>query len=235
MPNNNIKTAEKTWDIIAKSFDITRRKPWKQCIEFINELSESDIVADLGCGNGRHLILCAKRCKNVTGLDISQNLLRITQKKIKEKSLGNVVLVHGNLVELPLKDNSLDAILYIASLHNIKGRENRINSLKEINRILKNDGTALISVWSRWQDRYRKYFLKQFFIKKDQNEFGDIDIYWRQHNLNIPRFYHLYSKREFVNDLNQAGLKLEKNWGTKLHSKISADNYFAIVKKGNCY
>ena len=61
----------KTWNIISKSFDVTRTKPWKSVIDFINSLSNSDIVADLGCGNGRHLIPCSKYCKNIIGIDIS--------------------------------------------------------------------------------------------------------------------------------------------------------------------
>ncbi|MCK4332060.1 MAG: class I SAM-dependent methyltransferase [Thermoplasmatales archaeon] len=230
MVDNHIKTAEKTWDAIAESFDVTRRKPWRQCIDFINELSESHTVADIGCGNGRHLLPCAKRCKNVIGIDISQNLLNIAKNKVKEKGLNNVIFIHANMVQIPLKDASLDSILCIASLHNIKVKEERLCSLKEVHRILKNGGRALISVWSRWQDKYRGYFLKKLFY--DKGEFGDIEIQWKQHNLNIPRFYHLYSKREFAKDLNQASLEIEKIQSVKLHSNITADNYFAVVRKG---
>lgn len=230
MVNNHIKTAEKTWDVIAESFDITRSKPWCQCIDFINGLSKSHVVADIGCGNGRHLLPCAKHCKNVIGIDISQKLLNITKNKVKEEGLNNVLFIHANMVQIPLKDSSLNSILFIASLHNIKGKEERLCSLKEVHRILKNDGRALISVWSRWQDKYRRHFLKKLFY--DKGEFGDIEIQWKQHNLNIPRFYHLYSKREFAKDLNQANLEIEKIQSVKLHSNIVADNYFAIVRKG---
>ena len=62
-------------------------------------------------------------------------------------------------------------------------------------------------------------------------EFGDIDIYWRQHGLNIPRFYHLYSKREFLDDIHEAGLDLVEIQDVKLRSKKHPDNYFALVKK----
>jgi alkylated DNA repair protein alkB family protein 8 len=229
MIENHAKVAEQTWDMIAESFDVTRRRPWKQCIDFINELPKSAIVADLGCGNGRHLIPCAQRCKKAIGLDISKELLRITQNKTKD--FNNAALIHGNLVNIPIKDNSLDAILYIASLHNIKGRQNRIHSLKEVKRVLKNDAEALISVWSRWQDRFRTYFLKKLMVNTETKEFGDININWGQHGLNIPRFYHLYSKREFVKDLHQVDLKIEKLQSVRLHSNNYPDNYFATVYK----
>ena len=170
-------------------------------------------------------------CKTVIGIDISSNLLKILKEKVKNKGFSNVICIHGNLIDIPLMSDSIDAVLYIAALHNIKDRNNRIKSLKEVKRILENDGVALISVWSRWQDRYRRHFLKQLFSKNNR-EFGDIDIYWKQNNLNVPRFYHLYSKREFIKDLKQSGLNIEKIMGKRYHSKLSADNYFAIVRKG---
>lgn len=231
MPNHYLKNSEETWDSIAKSFDATRRKPWKQCIDFVKTLSETNIVVDIGCGNGRHLIPCAKHCKKVIGIDISRELLAITSKKIKKEQFENTFLLHSDVLNIPLKDNTVDSVLFIAALHNIKGKNRRIQSLKEIKRILKKDGKALVSVWSRWQDKYRKQFFKKWFIQFRQHEFGDINIYWKQHGLNIPRFYHLYSKRELLSDLHQADLEILDIDEVKLRSKKHPDNYFAVLQK----
>lgn len=227
MIDNNFKKSEETWDSIAESFDNTRRKPWKQTVEFINMLKNSDVVADIGCGNGRHLSLIVEKCKIAIGLDLSRNLLKITQKKI-DKTKQNTILIHGNLVHLPILDNSLDAVLYIAALHNIKGRKNRINSLIEVKRILKKEGIALISVWSRGQDKFKNCFTKTNNV---DYELGDIDIYWRQNKLNVPRFYHLYTKEEFVEDIKRSKLKIEQILETKIQSRKCVDNYFAIIRK----
>lgn len=231
MTEDFTKKSQLTWDTIAKSFDHTRRKPWKECVEFINKCSKNDTIADIGCGNGRHLLLSAKVCKKAIGIDISIELLKIVKNRLFEDKIDNVFLLNSDLVNLPLKENSVDAVLSIASLHNVKGRENRIKALIETRRILKKDGKALISVWSRWQDKYRKLFLKKWFTSIGKNEFGDIDIYWRQHGLNIPRFYHLYSKKEFKNDINEAGLNIIELKSDKIISKKYPDNFFALVNR----
>ena len=231
MTNVYIKKSEDTWNAIAKSFDTTRGKPWNESIDFIENLSKYSLVVDVGCGNGRHLIPCADHCKKVIGLDISKELLMIVKKKIYIKKLSNVDLIHSDAVDIPLKKNSVDAVLFIATIHNISKRYRRIQSLREICRILKPDGKAIISVWSRWQDRFRYQFLKKFFIESKKNEFGDTFIYWRQHGLNIPRFYHLYSKREFLSDLKKANLEIIDFKEAKIHSKKHPDNYFTIVKR----
>ena len=234
----SLKKQIEVWDAIAESFDATRRKPWEICLDFINDSDINSIVADLGCGNGRHLLPCAEHCKGVVGVDISRNLLEIVQGKVKDRGFENVLLLQSDLVELPVKDNSFDGALFIASLHNIKNRSNRIESLKELRRILKKNGIAMISVWSRWQDRFAKRFLVDLFLfpiryirSHGKYEFGDIEIFWRQHNLNVKRFYHLYSKRELVKDVKKAGLRIIEIKDVKLKSKKRPDNFFAIVGK----
>lgn len=222
-------TAQQTWDAIAESFDATRQKPWAYCLEFIGTVRPTDVVLDLGCGNGRHLLASAERCSRVIGVDISNQLLRITQQKLRKKNIASAALVHADVVELPFKKDSVDVVLFIASLHNIPGKENRYAALREVLRVLKPTGVALISVWSRWQEHYFKHFLKEFFLRS--REFGDIDILWRQRNLNIPRFYHLYAKNEFRKELRRAGFAIQHIDSVRIHSKRFPDNYFALVRK----
>jgi alkylated DNA repair protein alkB family protein 8 len=223
------RSTEETWDAIAESFDTTRRTPWKQCLDFIDTLKNTDIVADVGCGNGRHLVPCAEHCRFVIGTDISRKMLTIVQNTLEKKHIRNVSLIHADVVKMPVKDASFNAIMCIASLHNVRGKEPRSHAVKEIFRMLTPDGIALVSVWSRWQEKYWRFFTKQYFFRTE--EFGDIDIYWRQHDLNIPRFYHLYSKKEFIQELQQAGFIIRDIQSVKLHSKRFPDNYFAIVQK----
>ena len=228
---NEKLSIQETWDKIAFSFDKTRNQPWSQCIEFMEKTTLTKNFVDIGCGNGRHLIPSTNIFDYSIGVDLSKNLLKIINQKIQKQSIKNISLIHANAYNLPIKSNSVDTVLYIATLHNIKGRENRIKSLQEIYRILAKNGKAMVTVWSKWQEKFRIDFLKKWFKEIGKYEFGDIDIYWRQHGLNIPRFYHLYGKNEFREDLLVSKFRIVKFDELFISSKKYADNFCAIIQK----
>ena len=209
------------WDKIAKDFDATRRFPWEECKTFLNKIHGKCV--DIGCGNGRHLIPAAEKCDMVVGLDISIKMLEMAHQNMEKKGIENVMLVRGDACHLPFPDNFFDGILFIAALHNIKGKKERKKALEEVRRVLKPGGRALISVWAKWQDRWRKYFLLHPLK-------GDIYVPWRR-GAEAIRFYHLYSMREFKGDIRKAGLKIERAWSVKKASKKYPDNHFAVVRK----
>jgi ubiquinone/menaquinone biosynthesis C-methylase UbiE len=219
---------EKTWNTIAESFDITRKKPWQPVLSFVSSAAPVECLVDIGCGNGRHLIPSSAHIKHVIGIDLSIKLLRITRDHIPSTS-GNISLLHASALSLPLGPQSVDIVLYIASLHNIYGRKNRIQSLKEVNRILKPGGKALITVWSQHQPKFKEQ-LRQATQSKSMEK-GDILLYWRQHKLNIPRYYHLYDEEEFIHDIQQSSLTLTECKNLQLGSTGIKDNYFAFVCK----
>lgn len=209
------------WDEIAKGFDASRGIPWKECIDFINTIGGTCL--DLGCDGGRHLVTMRGKCLAV-GADISFRMLEIARERA-----GDAFLVCCDACSLPFSDESFDNALFIATLHNIEGREGRRKALRELRRVLKKDGRALISVWAKWQDKFIFYFIKKIF--RPWKEHGDILIRWKKNGKEIMRFYHLYTMRELRKDLKESGFKIEKAWSVKKASKWLKDNHFVIVRK----
>jgi ubiquinone/menaquinone biosynthesis C-methylase UbiE len=222
-------STEHTWDSIAESFDVTRRKPWEPVLSFLKSTSQVDCLVDLGCGNGRHLLPASSHATHVIGIDLSRKLLEIAYRHIISSSISNTSLLHASSLSVPLRSQSVDIILYIASLHNIYGKIYRIKSLCEVERILKPKGKALITVWSRNQPKFKDQIQRSEHV--DNMEKGDIIVYWRQHHHNVPRFYHVYEKQEFIDDISQTSLTLLDINEYTLGSKRINDNYFAIVQK----
>lgn len=197
----------KTYDEIAEHFDVTRVWPWKECTEFIKTIPQNSLILDLGCGSGRHCKMIIQNNNKVIGIDISKKQLKIAKGKNK-----NGIFIKGDVVNIPVKDDVFDAILFIATLHHLNTEKERIESLNELKRVLKNKGNALISVWAYEQERF-KGKRKDLFVSWTTNE-GKV----------YQRFCHLFSKNELKELIKKSNLKLIKSFR-------SGDNYFGIVSK----
>lgn len=72
----------------------------------------------------------------------------------KGRTIADVCI--SDCLNLPLKSESMDSILCIAVLHHISSEERRLQVLKEALRVLKLNGTGLITVWSTQQENPQK-------------------------------------------------------------------------------
>jgi ubiquinone/menaquinone biosynthesis C-methylase UbiE len=216
------ETVIQTFEAIAEHFDMTRYKPWPESVEYLESLPERSRVLDIGCGNGRNMILPRRLGHDVVGVDFSINLLRIAQEKLNMRELAQSGhLMGGDAALLPLRDENFDAALYIATLHHIPSEGDRLKSLGELERILKPGGTALISVWALDQPRFEELLEN----KSKDPDFADIFIPWTRSDGKVfQRFYHLFEKDELNDLVSRTALETEKYF-------FSSDNYFARVRK----
>ena len=165
---NNLK---KFYNSAAVSFSGTRRNWWVG-FEFIKKHTKSEgKTLDFGCGNGRILefLEVEKRKIEYVGADLSSGLLEIAKKKyLKRYPKANFVLIE-NEDELPFADNSFDSVVSVAVFHHFSPKMAE-KSLKELRRILKNDGMLIITAWNLWEkkswEKYKKYFWKSFWRGK---------------------------------------------------------------------
>ncbi len=111
-------------------------------------------VLDVGCGGGTDAIFMAQCGFRVTGVDISAAALRIAEKRAEE-ALVEVDWRRGNVLELPIDDESIDFVTDRGLFHLIEDHD-RPKYASELFRVLKNRGRALIRGASREsaQDRF---------------------------------------------------------------------------------
>ena len=112
-------------------------------IDFVNkiELKKTDkIIADIGCGTGFAFdIIYEKLKKNkikCTGIEPAKGMLTLAKNKFK--SDDNFSFYEGTFGKIPLKDKSVDKIISTLALHWVPSM---IDSIKELKRILKTNGT----------------------------------------------------------------------------------------------
>lgn len=119
-------------------------------------LETGDVVLDLGCGEGRHVISAYVEADvHSVGVDLSLEDLRTTREKFADfnepdnqaKSFG---LSSANALELPFADNTFDKVICSEVLEHIPDYQ---GALKEIERVLKPGGLFCASVPRRWPEK----------------------------------------------------------------------------------
>jgi ubiquinone/menaquinone biosynthesis C-methylase UbiE len=119
------------------------RKNWQNPQEIIKllELKPSHAVADLGCGTGYFTVPIAHKVKKVYGIDIQQEMLTFLEQKIRQQKIRNIKTLLSKENEIPLKDESVDLLLSVNTLHEFRDKEAIID---EMQRVLKADGRLAI-------------------------------------------------------------------------------------------
>jgi ubiquinone/menaquinone biosynthesis C-methylase UbiE len=98
------------------------------------------IVLDYGCGTGDNGVLIASHGGSVIGVDISQDLIDLAEKRLELHGYKNKVEFRvGSAHDLPLEDESVDVVYGIAILHHL----DLDLSAREVFRVLKKGGTAI--------------------------------------------------------------------------------------------
>ena len=237
---------------IARDYSLKRRKPWKALESFLEYLEEKDYkfngyILDLGCANGRHFELFKKKTNKVIGLDNSIEFLKIASERLKEISQynkstsNNIQIVLADIKWLPFRPFKINNLYSIATIHHLKSKNSRKMFMTQILKIMKPDGFILITVWRRWQKRFKRYFMSDWVRRKFNprfknnqesvmlKEFGDKLIPWTisSENKSYDRFYHFFSKQEIKKLMKKFKIKEIKKWG----GPNSKDNFFILVQK----
>ena len=112
-------------------------------------LKDGERILDIGCGEGRHTWQACK-VKNCVacGLDLDHTSLakgRLVLWHLDEQgeSKGDWLLTEGSILRLPFKDRTFDKIICSEVLEHVPDDS---QGIKEIVRVLKDDGTLAVSV-----------------------------------------------------------------------------------------
>ncbi len=109
------------------------------------ELAEGETVLDLGSGGGIDVLLSAKRVGEtgtVYGLDMTDEMLALTQANAREAGARNVHFLKGVMEDIPLPAGSVDVVISNCVV-NLSPEKDRV--LAEIARVLKPGGRLGIS------------------------------------------------------------------------------------------
>lgn len=143
---NKKQQVEKMFDTISENYDGLNRVisfgidvKWRKKLIDMVARTNPDAVLDIATGTGDLAISLEKTgALEVIGLDLSEGMLAVGRKKIKERNLQErIKMVQGDSEDLPFEDNHFDAITVAFGVRNF---ENLEKGLEEIKRVLKPGG-----------------------------------------------------------------------------------------------
>jgi len=138
-------------------------------------------ICDIGSGPGRYGLELLKRGYQTTLIDFSQELLDIAKEKISESRLldhAELICSDARYLQM-LPDDGYQAVMVMGPMYHLLQKEDRIQVLKEAQRILVKGGIAIVAYLNSWgvlryglegfPDRYRD---KQFV----QSMLGEVSL-----------------------------------------------------------
>lgn len=119
------------------------------------------LVLDVGCGNGRNIVYISETYKmRGVGFDISEVAVNQARKTATEKNLGIEFKVQSAKDELPVKNEAVDVVLDMMTLHFLN-QEERVKYLREVVRVLKPFGWLFFKSFIIDDDMHAQRLLKE--------------------------------------------------------------------------
>jgi SAM-dependent methyltransferase len=136
------------------------------------ELTEHDVLLDAGCGTGKYTLRAAKLCKQVIGIDVSRESLKVARKTAADSKIDNAIFAYGALeepeAEITLRSYGITKIFANYALHHLPDEMKR-DALKRLRDLLQRPGKIVIGDIMFFDDpkKYRDKFDEAFYDDGD--------------------------------------------------------------------
>lgn len=146
------------YDFLNHFFSLGIDKGWRRKVIKMLKPHQPKQLLDVATGTGDFAVSAMRlNPDKVTGIDISTGMLEKGREKIKKKKLEHKIeLLVGDSENINFPDNHFDAIIVGFGVRNF---ENLEKGLKEMARVLKPGGYAMVLEFSK----PKKFPFKQFF------------------------------------------------------------------------
>jgi len=114
----------------------------------LGEVPRGSLVMDAPCGTGRLLPLYLSKGLRLVGSDISAEMINVARRRTERWKDGRNFL-RMDFVQIPLSDNSVDAVFSIRFLPHFPPSE-RIRMLREFRRVSRGQVIISLSVSNGW-------------------------------------------------------------------------------------
>ena len=142
------------------------------------DLVRGKIVLDIASGSGYGTKLLAETARKVYGVDVNERSVNYARKNYNAKNIEYKV---GNGEAIPLEDNSVDVVVTFETIEHI---ENYQQFMREVRRVLKDDGLAIVSTPNDLEFAEGNHFHLHEFVYDEllqlvRKDFKHVDSYFQ--------------------------------------------------------
>ncbi len=133
-------------DSYFKEKDSYLNNYYEDTYQQINErkkIKKDLVYLEIGCGQMFFGQEIADKCKLVIGIDFCPSALKIAKRILENKGCKNYLLIQGDILNLPIKENKIDLIYGGGVIEHFKNTQQCIN---ELFRVLRKDGISFNTV-----------------------------------------------------------------------------------------
>jgi len=207
-----LKINREFYNRFGDQFSATRQR-LQPGVRKILETIQADVsVLDLGCGNGNFLRELSVRGHKATllGVDFSLPLLRDAESapgvEFREVDLDQLSVVSGQLAV----EGGWDVITMFATLHHIPSTEIRLDILRTVRKLIKDDGKFILSNWQFLNSEKLRSRIQPWGrvgINESDIDEGDYLLDWRSGGEGL-RYAHQFSVEELLGLAEQAEMRV---------------------------
>jgi len=162
-------TSNLIYDSLAAGYGLKFDTTFTQFLKYSlleRSVAPTDIVLDVGVGNGILAIPISRLVKEVHGVDISPGMLAECRQNLKRAEITNVWLYERSPANLPFPDSFFDVVFSYSTLLLIPQPE---RAYKEIARVIKPGGLSILDITG-------KYNLSRFHWEKYYQQRGHFGV-----------------------------------------------------------
>ena len=150
------------YDLLNHLLSLNIDKGWRRKAMRCVEEDGKGHLLDVACGTGDFSIAaCRAGVRQVTGIDISANMVNIGRKKVAEAGLaGQIDLRSGDSEAMEFSDNTIDTVTVAFGVRNFEHLE---QGLREMYRVLRPGGKVIILEFSMPEHFPMKQLYKFYF------------------------------------------------------------------------
>jgi|1048.fasta_scaffold09707_3 SAM-dependent methyltransferase len=138
--------------------------PYIRRLAEYKNLQNHSLVLDLGSGFGQWSLALSKYNRHIVSLELELPRLKVQDNLVQYLKLKNISLCNSNMLHLPFSDDTFDCIYAYSSIY----FEDHTKVLKEMSRILKNQGVIYLNVNSLG------WYIKNLFARN--RKYGEYNI-----------------------------------------------------------